>query len=386
MNVSTKDLKNELRWIARFVEKRTTIPMLAHVAMESGNGRLSLIGTDLELSGLTSVPYQGDGGIKLTAPIRQLVRFLDGCKDGFVELTQESTEKDEAPVSDEPEAEEAHKSKRVVKEGPPTIIRLHVKTTTGNATFECMSMRAFPQLPPPPMPTIELNGLNQSIPKVLLAVSREESRFTLNGALMICDGETGKIVSTDGHRMSIVPITCKASAPCKTLIHRSALLEASKINGGHVLFGENDMFQLFLTGRRSVITRKLTGNFPDYERAIPKNHPHTATIDPVEAKQVIGQVAKFADSRSQALYFNFKSGFQISARAHTVEGGAAAGEFTAHWESGEGLDMDYGLNATYLLGFLALADGPVTASLSKAADAALFTNNGWQMVVMPMRI
>ena len=395
MKVSTRELRAELTWVQRFVEKKTTIPILSNCAMASADGKLTLMGTDLDIAGITSVACQGDGDISVAVPLRQLVKFLGGCKDGYVELTQApvKTEKQKrATVSKDPA-----QSAPTTKDGKPVMETVDVEvgpwkliltTASGSATFECMSLERYPVMPAPPTPTVELNGLTTTIPKVLVSVSAEESRFTLNGAKLEVGGETGRFISTNGHQLFVVPVTCKVTGePVKTLIAKKALLESSKINGGHVLFGETDKHQLFLTGKRSIIARKLTGNFPDWQRVIPKDSPHKITIDPVEAVQVISQVAKFADSRSHALRLTFLPGAGITVFANTVEGGSATAELSCKWETpSECGSVECGYNAEYLLNFLKLADGPVTIHLKDPQSAMMMTNGGAQYVVMPMRL
>jgi DNA polymerase-3 subunit beta len=383
MKVSTREIRSELTWVQRFVEKKITIPILSKCAMASANGKLTLMGTDLDIAGITSVACQGDGDISVAAPLRQLVKFLNGCKDGYVELTQPPSEEKPRKVK-----------KAVVRAGEdpgeveiPAARKLILTTASGSATFECMSLESYPVMPAPPNPTVELNGLTTTIPKVLISVSFEESRFTLNGASLEVKGETGRLISTNGHQMSVVPVNCKVTGePVKTLISKKALLEASKINGGHVLFGEGKDHQLFLTGKRSIIARKLIGTFPDWQRVIPKDSPHKITIDPAEAVQVVSQVAKFADSRSRALRLTFKAGDIIQVFANTVEAGSAEADLSCKWESSQDVTMECGYNADYLLNFLKLADGPVTIHLKDPQSAMMMTNGGAQYVVMPMRL
>ena len=69
---------------------------------------------------------------------------------------------------------------------------------------------------------------------------------------------------------------------------------------------DNHLF--FQIGHRLLITRKLTGNFPDYERVLPKDHQFIAKLEKAEIRSAIERVAQFADERSRAIRVQFASG------------------------------------------------------------------------------
>ena len=83
------------------------------------------------------------------------------------------------------------------------------------------------------------------------------------------------MVTTDGHRLAFIEKKLDGSSDAKmdALIPKKALLELVKISrdGGDVAFGEDQNHIYFETGGRLLITRKLTGNFPNYEMVMPKD-------------------------------------------------------------------------------------------------------------------
>ena len=115
----------------------------------------------------------------------------------------------------------------------------------------------------------------------------EESRFTLNGALLLMEPENLTMVATDGHRLAFVRAPAgqsgNISQPFRALVPKKAMAEMTKLAGeagadAKALFAGDDNHLFFQVGQRLLITRKLTGNFPDYERVLPKDDPLLATL------------------------------------------------------------------------------------------------------------
>src|SRR3954465_7486621 len=75
-----------------------------------------------------------------------------------------------------------------------------------------------------------------------------------------------------------------------------------------IQFSGNDNHLFFRIDKRLLLSRKLTGNFPDYERVLPKEHPHTLLIQKDELKSAIERVAQFADERSKAIRLQMLKG------------------------------------------------------------------------------
>ena len=75
-----------------------------------------------------------------------------------------------------------------------------------------------------------------------------------------------------------------------------------------VRFAGDDNHLFFEFGPRLLITRKLTGNFPDYERVLPVENTHIARLIKEEVKGAIERVAQFAEERSKAIRVQFTAG------------------------------------------------------------------------------
>ena len=147
------------------------------------------------------------------------------------------------------------------------------------------------------------------ISKTIFAISNEESRYTLNGALLILKAESLSMVATDGHRLAHIEKTGETlkniSGEKKTLIPRKALAELQSLLSDteeeSLDFYDDEHTLFFRLGHRVLTTRKLTGQFPNYEAVLPRDNNKFVVVRSEELMGSIQRVAQFADERSGAI-------------------------------------------------------------------------------------
>jgi DNA polymerase-3 subunit beta len=204
------------------------------------------------------------------------------------------------------------------------------------------------------------------------------------------------MVATDGHRLAYVENAgpTNSSKIFRALVPKKAMAEIVKLADesgpeGKALFAGDENHLFFQFGDRLLITRKLTGNFPDYERVLPKDNVHLAKLNRDEIRSAIERVAQFADERSRAIRVQFTAG-EVKIFSSSVETGES--EESVPSEYG-GPDMEIGFNAQYLLDFLrATSQEQVAFELKDQKSAGELrpvddgTQDHYRYVVMPMRI
>jgi len=206
------------------------------------------------------------------------------------------------------------------------------------------------------------------------------------------------LVATDGHRLAFVQAAPEQSGQVdqqfRALVPKKAMNELTKLaddagEGGKALFSgvENHLF--FQVGHRLLMTRKLTGNFPDYERVLPKDHALSAKLLKDDIKSAIERVAQFADERSRAIRVQFVSG-EVRIFSSSVEMGESEESVLSEYT---GPDLEIGFNAQYLLDFLrAIPQDHISFELKDQKSAGELRPAGdgitdqYRYVVMPMRI
>lgn len=367
--VSKADLVRELNLSQGVVEKKTTIPILSNVLLELSGERLTLTATDLELGIRCSTPAKVKSAGAGTIPAKRLLDYVRLLPDADV----------------------------VIKFSDNHWASL----TCGRSKTRIagMSRESYPELPemPEPLAQLPLSLLAGMIQKTIFAISAEESRFTLNGALLQVKGKTITMVATDGHRLALVECEnpMQSETNYKALLPRKAMAEILKLasdsetKDAAVDFSGDDNHLFFQVGARLLISRKLTGNFPDFERVLPKAHSHTVPMERDELRASIERVAQFSDERSRAIKVRFADN---EATIHSSLSESGESEESLAVEYG-GPTVEIGFNAQYLLEFLrAVPEAKVAFHFKDAQSAGELTPSGegvdykYRYVVMPMRI
>jgi DNA polymerase-3 subunit beta len=369
--VSKADLVRELSLSQGVVEKKTTIPILSNVLLEASGDRLYLTATDLELGLRTSCPARVKKEGSGTIPAKRLLDYVRLLPDA--EITIKFAENHWA-----------------------SLVCGRSRTRIAG-----MNRESFPELPAMPEAVAEIptKHLTAMIARTMFAISMEESRFTLNGALLLLGDNGLTMVATDGHRLAFVQRPAAEGSnghvAYRALVPRKAMGEIAKLGDdpeSKVRFGGDDNHLFFEFGPRLLITRKLTGNFPDYERVLPHDNTHIARLSTSEIKGAIERVAQFADERSRAIRVQFTTG-EVKVFSSALETGESEESVPGEYS---GPDLEIGFNAQYLLDFLrAIPQDTVAFSMKDQKSAGELQpgpvaeggeQEQYRYVVMPMRI
>ncbi len=367
-SVKKNDLLRELNLTQGVVERKTTIPILSNLLCEAKDGRLTITATDLELSIRTSceakVKKDGAG----TIPAKKLLELVRLLPDEEIKFK---------------------------------LLDNHwVSITCDRKTYKMVGMARdnFPALPtqPPTMVKIPATVLASLIAKTQFAISLEESRYTLNGALLILKPESAAMVATDSHRLALAETDCKFKGlnnELKVLVPRKAMSEVTRLaseagEDAEIEFARDDSYLFFQLGGRVLTARMLTGQFPNYEAVLPRDNNKTMAIERGELNDAVRRVSQLADQRSHALRFNMsKEGLEIS--ASSPEYGEAKELIEKDFK---GDPLTIGFNALYLADFLAAAaEGPISLELKDDQSAGQMRpladdKYRYRYVIMPMRI
>ena len=368
LTVKKADLVRELSLGQGVVEKKTTIPVLSNVLLEAQDNEIVLTSTDLELSIRSSCPAVVAKPGSTTVPSRRLLDYVRLLPDAEVSV-------------------------KVPENHSTNIVCGRARTRIAG-----MSRENFPELPamPAALTKIPAGVLSRVIAKTIFSIATEESRYTLTGGLLILKENSLIMVTTDGHRLSFVEAAQEfegISGELKALVPKKAMAEIIKLaaeagEGATIDFATDENHLFFECGGRLLITRRLTGQFPDYERVLPKECGTTVPLNREEITAVLRRVSQFADNRSHAVRLEIGEG-----ELKLVSTGSEAGE------SEETLPVEYsgeamkiGFNSQYLLDFLGIADTEMVELDLQGEDSAGqlripgAEGYDYRYVVMPMRI
>jgi DNA polymerase-3 subunit beta len=371
ITVSRSELLKELSATQGVVERKTTIPILSNYLFEAGADRLSLTATDLDLSLRTSCNAKVKKEGSCTIPARKL--------HDYVKLL--------------PEADITIK-----------LLENHwvsIRCGRSNTKMVGMARSNFPSLPVFPtagVVKIPAQVLRAMIARTGFAIANEESRYTLNGALMVLKPESITMVATDGHRLAHVERSGEkfegVSGEMKTLVPKKAMDELrSRVDSAGsdvetIEFAKDDSTLFFRIGPRLLTSRQLTGQFPNFEAVLPKDNNKSILLHGEDLGAAIARVAQFADERSRAVRLKLEKG-ELKLSASSAETGESEDSIETDY-NGEPLTI--GFNAQYIIDFLkAAGSGDVRLELKDSQSAGQLRpaegeDYKYRYIVMPMRI
>jgi len=368
ITVSKFELLRELTATQGVVERKTTIPILSNYLFEAAGDKLSLTATDLDLSLRTScnAKVKKEGACTISA--RKLYDYVKLLPDADIAIR---------------------------------LLENHwvsIRCGRSNTKMVGMAKSNFPSLPVfPSAGVIKIPAavLRSMIAKTGFAIANEESRYTLNGALMVLKPESITMVATDGHRLAHIERTGEkfegVSGEMKTLIPKKAMDELKSLLDSDVEtidFAKDESTLFFRVGPRLLTSRQLTGQFPNYEAVLPKDISKSITLHGEELGAAIARVAQFADERSRAVKLRLEKG-ELKISASSTETGESEDSIEVAYD---GEPMAIGFNAQYLTDFIkATGSCDVKLELKDAQSAgqlrpAEAEDYKYRYIVMPMRI
>ena len=289
ITVSKFELLRELTATQGVVERKTTIPILSNYLFEAAGDKLALTATDLDLSLRTSCVAKVKKEGSCTVPARKLHDYVKLLPDADITIK--------------------------LLENHWVSIRCGRSNTkmVGMARSNFPSLPAFPTSGVVKIPAQVLRGM---IAKTGFAIANEESRYTLNGALMVLKPESITMVATDGHRLSHIERSGTkfdgVSGEMKTLVPKKAMDELKSLldstDADDIEFAKDESTLYFRIGGRLLTSRQLTGQFPNFEAVLPKDNNKTVTVHGDDLNAAISRVAQFADERSRAVRLRLEKG------------------------------------------------------------------------------
>ncbi len=370
ISVSKSDLLKELTATQGVVERKTTIPILSNFLFEAGNDRLSITATDLDLSLRTSCPAKVKKEGSCTVPARKLYDYVKLLGDGDISIK---------------------------------LLENHwvqIRSGRSNTKMVGMARANFPALPQFPAEIaihLPAQVLRNLIAKTIFSISNEESRYTLNGALMVLKPESITMVATDGHRLAHIEHSnskLPVSGELKVLVPKKAMSELSTLlnstDAQTVEFARDESTLFFRVGGRLLTSRQLTGQFPNYEAVLPRDNNKAVAVHCDELSAAIQRVAQFADERSNAIRMRVEKNELKVSSSNTETGESEDSLETAY----NGDPMVIGFNSQYLLEFLkVVGTGDVRFEFKDAQSAGQLrpdepadSEYKYRYIVMPMRI
>ena len=374
ITVSRVELLRELTAAQSVVERKTTIPILSNFLFEAKDDRLTITATDLDQSLRTSCAAKVKKAGACTVPARKLYDYIRLLPEGDISIKLMDNH------------------------------WVQIRAGRSNTKMVGMARANFPQVPEFPAAAaikIDAVALRGMVSKTIFAISSEESRYTLNGALLVLKAESMAMVATDGHRLAHIERLGEnlsgITGEKKTLIPRKALGELQSLlatgsNDEHetVEFADDETTLFFRVGGRVLTSRKLTGQFPNYEAVLPRDNNKFVIVRSEDLMGALQRVSQFADERSGAIKIRLEQNeLRISSQS------TDSGESEDIIETPYSYDpLVVGFNSQYLIDFLKAIGtaGEVRLEFKDAQSAGQMRpedaneDQKYRYILMPMRI
>jgi DNA polymerase-3 subunit beta len=246
--------------------------------------------------------------------------------------------------------------------------------------------------------TLPRDVLKHMVSKTQFAITGEDTRYFLNGALFIQGAESMSLVSTDGHRLALITVARekakgkgKGAEEERVILPRKTLLELGRLlseGDGDIRYerGENHLF--FDIGGRLLISRMIDGQFPAFERVIPKSNDKRIEFDRDRLTSAVKRVALLSNERSRAVKFQIDKG-KVEIASSSPEFGEAKEIIIVEYD---GPPVTICFNAQYVLDFLSVVEtDSVGLEFKDEMSQAVMKPVGaegydYTYVIMPMRV
>ena len=379
LNIRQTELLKELQLLQGIVERKNTIPILANVLIEAedGGSEVRLAATDLEVGLRSRCAATVVEGGSVTLPARKLYEIVRALPETEIRIAE------------------------------PSSGTVNVTAERFNSRIQTLPREDFPSMPDGTGATAHLAAgrLAEMIARTQFAITGEDTRFFLNGALFLLSSSSMSLVATDGHRLALASAASTRAEngaesdpggdegdPSRVILPRKTLSELARLLGEddaeEVAYeqGENHLF--FDVGARQLISRTIDAQFPAHERVLPKGNDKRIEFDRDRLVGTLKRVALLSNERSRAVKFQIDSGgVEISSSSPDV--GEASEVLAVDYE---GPRTEICFNAQYVLDFLGVVDSDSVGLEFKdeVSQAVLLPSStegcDYTYVIMPMRV
>ncbi|MDP2877508.1 MAG: DNA polymerase III subunit beta, partial [Holophaga sp.] len=286
VQVSKERLDRTLGILKHALERRVTLPILQHVLLEVNDQEMTLRATDMELAFEATLPVEAKGHRISAIPGKKFVETVRIYPEGLLTL-----------------------------EWPDAGNRLWLRAKGFNSEHNVQPGEGFPELPKPdvnlPIVNVSAQAFRKAIQLGSIAVSKDATKPALSGVLLHLSPKFIRVVSTDGFRLAVVelPIETGLEADARLIVPKRALdlLPGSLSDDGQVSLSWDERSLFMDQPGLKFSTRRVTGNYPAYEKVLPADLPKRVIIDREDFLRTLRIVGLKKDdyNKNVRLFFEF---------------------------------------------------------------------------------
>ncbi len=363
ISIKREDLLCCIQAVIGAVTQKNTLPILSNILFEADkdSNDIKITATDLDIgiTATTQAVVEESGAVTVLAK-----RFSDIIK--------------ELPGS---EVELITKKNNIIT----------IKTNTVAFKILTTPKDEFPQLPKPTTTqeiTVTQKKLKQMLSMTIFAISKDETRYVLNGICFIVTKKGIKLAATDGRRLAIIEEKQNINTqeekkyiiPAKTT--QELLRNLNDTQQVKILFSKNQV--TFYLNNLHIVSRLIEGEFPDYEQAIPKEAENKLTIERNRLIPAIKRAGLLTTPESQAIKLHLTKNRLIISKT-TPEIGETKEDVEVKYI---GSELLIGFNPVYLLEALRnINQDTIELELTGPEKPGVIrTKENYIYIVLPMQI
>lgn len=360
--VSKHELVTLIGKIQNIVSPKPAIPILANIMIEAVDGQLILTATDLTVSMKIALDAKihEEGGI--TLPAKKFFQLIREITTPQIEIETNSSD--------------------------IAII------TAGSSHFKIhgMAKNEFPALPDfssAAEAPIGVALFKEMLSRTAFAAARDDNRQVLNGVFLQAKESVLTVIGTDGKRLAKIYADC----PTPDIDNASYILPLKAVEEMiRILDAKEETAKLFFmddkvcleAGSIVLITKLLSGQYPDVTRVIPQKSAAPIALHREELMQLLRQVSLFTSENSSSVRFSFTNG-QLQLSATSGEIGEGKVNMPVNYA---GPKLDIAFNPAFFIDILRNSkDETVDFDVSDSYNPGLITDSTSALfVIMPMRL
>ncbi len=272
-----------------------------------------------------------------------------------------------------------------------TISPTHCEINDGKSPFKLVysGPEGFPEFP---QPKIELKDfpsqiMKEFIRKTLFSINQKDSRFIINGVLFKILRGKAIMVSTDGHRLSLVEKEIEYVGDEKEyILLKNVLSKLQRAEDEKISLGDDERNIFFQFNNKIINVSKVEGRFPNYQVVFPREINYEVIVNRENLQESLRRASIIIDEKQGGVRFIVGEGFmEVSAQNPDL------GEFKERIEAdykGEGFRITF--NPRYISEFLSVVDSDlIKMYFDEVGKAVVFEPVHdivlYKYVVMPIR-
>ncbi|MFH1878711.1 MAG: DNA polymerase III subunit beta [Candidatus Omnitrophota bacterium] len=363
LDITKAALVEGIQTVQNAVSQKSSLPILSNVLLEAENSELKLTATDLDLGICSTLPVTLIQPGAITLPAKKFFDIIKALPDdSTINLSMKKNN--------------------------------FVTIKSGKAQFKIIGLpkEEFPQLPvfkDKDSITIEQKSFKEMLNLTDFSISKDDTRYVLNGIYMIVKGDSVILVATDGRRLSVISrkLAKKTLVDREIIIPTKTIQEAKRMlaDEGDVIIKFSDNQVMFSFSSTFILSRLIEGEYPNYKKVIPQKTENEVRVSRNDFLAAARRASIFTDQDSMAIKLTLKKK-KMTITKNTPYLGEAREEIDAEYTGPE--DLEIGFNPKYLIDVLkSLEDDEIVFEVYDANKPGVIRKGEeYTYVVLPMQL